>query len=121
DNTSDTENATLMFEFMALSNHRKNMRSEIARFGKQFRTTQIKVIEKFFKDRNIAGKDWPSTASLAFMMEALTRTMAFDKALGVTQGDADTREFVRRLIKDLESLPSAKSAEAKGSRRKRAS
>jgi len=121
DNTSDTENATLMFEFMALSNHRKNMRSEIARFGKQFRTTQIKIIEKFFKDRDISGKDWPSIASLSFMMEALSRTMAFDKALGVTQGDADTREFVKRLINDLEILPSAKGADATASRRNRAS
>lgn len=98
---ADTRGAAFMTEFVALANHRKSIRAEIARFAERFRSAQIEALHAALAERGVPEDEFPPIAAL-LLMTGLTQVLALEDALGVTAGHDTTRAFVERKIAELD-------------------
>jgi len=88
DMCSDTEGAALSAEFMALANHRKNIRAEIGRYAEQFRTMQVEVLSRVLEESGVDPKVWPLPA-IVFLLESAARVLVIEQSLGMSTGHAE--------------------------------
>lgn len=98
--TCDSHDVVLSYEFVALANHRKIIRAEIAEFGDRFRERQLKILSGLLEKKSkVVG--WPPIVTL-IMLDSLARMLAVEGALGMKVGHVKARAAVGRLIKHLE-------------------
>lgn len=88
-------------EFVALANHRKDIRDEIASYAKRFRREQAEALTNVLKQDGIDIGSFPPAALLT-VMTALSRVLVMEEALGVTVGHAETLELVDRFLSRFE-------------------
>ncbi|MDQ1433078.1 MAG: hypothetical protein QOF40_3680 [Actinomycetota bacterium] len=93
--------ATLNIEFVALGNHRKSIRDEIARYAEQFRDLQLDAITAILDDHGVAAESCPPIVVL-LAMTGVTQVMALETALGMTAGHTEMTEFVEAWIDEAE-------------------
>lgn len=93
---SSQPGAALTAEFVALANHRKAIRAEIAAAAERYRAAQIESLTRLASDD--AGLAGVSPAALAVFTTGMARIIWMENALGVTVGHAETLELVDRLI-----------------------
>jgi AcrR family transcriptional regulator len=105
---TDLRGAAFSIEFVALANHRKAIRTEIARYAERFRTVQIEALTAALEADGITGDQLPPIVAL-LMMTGLSQVLALEEALGVTAGHGATISFVQGMIDRLE--PSGSQAE----------
>src|SRR3954471_3203021 len=98
---TDLRGATFNIEFVALANHRKAIRDEIARYARQFREMQLAAIATILEARGIAPETLPPIV-LMLAMTGVTQVMALEEALGVTGGHEEMLEFVAARIEEME-------------------
>ena len=101
---ADPRGAAFTMEFVALANHRKAIRAEIARYAERFRAAQLEAVTAALAEHGIPEDQLPPIVAL-LMMTGLSQVMALEDALGVTTGHDTTREFVERAIDQLERRP----------------
>ncbi len=99
---ADPRGAAFAVEFVALANHRKSIRSEIARYAERFRAAQIEAITAALAATDLDPADRPPPEVALLLMTGLTQVLSLENALGVTSGHAATLSFVERLIEQLE-------------------
>jgi AcrR family transcriptional regulator len=99
---ADPRRTAFTIEFVALANHRKAIRDEIARYAERFRTAQLDAVTTALADAGFGADDLPPLAAL-LLMTGLTQAMALEQSLGFTAGHDTVRTFVERTITDLES------------------
>ena len=97
----DTQGTVLTMEFVALANHRKAIRAEIARYAERYRAAQIEAVRTALAHHDIADDRLPAIVAL-LAMTGLSQVLALEDALGVTTGHDTTRAFVDRLLEQLE-------------------
>jgi AcrR family transcriptional regulator len=97
----DTEGTALTAEFVALSNHRKAIRAEIATAVEQFRAAELAVLTRAFDRYGVSPEDI-SPAVAATLLASVTRFLAAEDTLGMSDGHTETVAFVERLIRRLE-------------------
>jgi AcrR family transcriptional regulator len=98
---ADPRGAALTIEFVALANHRKAIRAEIADYAERFRRAQLDALRAVLTADGVSGDQLPAIVAL-LMMTGLTQVLAIEQALGVTAGHDETRSFVEGLISRLE-------------------
>ena len=98
---ADPRGARFTTEFMALANHRKAIRAEIARYAERFRAAQLEALTAAFAARGVAADQMPPIAAL-LLMTGLSQVLALEGALGVTDGHDATLEFIEQAIDRLE-------------------
>jgi AcrR family transcriptional regulator len=98
---TDLGGATLNIEFVALANHRKAIRDEIARYAQRFRELQLDAIGAVLGDHGVSPETCPPIV-LLLAMTGVTQVMALETALGVTAGHAEMTEFVDAWIQKAE-------------------
>ncbi len=97
----DTRGTALTMEFMALANHRKAIAAEIAEAVERFRAEELRVLTEAFGRYGVSPDDIsPSVA--AALLESVTRFLAAEATLGLSDGHVETVAFVERLIRRLE-------------------
>jgi AcrR family transcriptional regulator len=117
---SDRKIAVLASEFVALANHRRTIRAEVARYGKQFRAVQTQLVARISSERGISATQYPP-AAMAMIMEGIARTLATEESLGMSAGHADAVRLVKRYLDIVEPVRAprravrAKSLRANGS------
>jgi AcrR family transcriptional regulator len=99
--TTDARGAALTMEFAALANHRKAIRSEIARYAERFRQMQLEVLATVLDGSGISAERCPPTVAL-LAMTGISQVIALERALGITTGHQETLAFVERHIDQLE-------------------
>ena len=99
--TTDARGAALTMEFAALANHRKAIRTEIARYAERFRRMQLEVLSGVLEDSGISADRCPSTVAL-LAMTGISQVIALERTLGITTGHDETLAFVERHIDELE-------------------
>ncbi len=109
---ADRQGAVLTLEFVALANHRKAIRSEIARYAARFRAAQVEAMGEALASAGIDEDQLPPVAAL-LLMTGLAQVLALEDTLGVSAGHDVTLEFIDGAIAELE----ARSARASGTRR----
>jgi AcrR family transcriptional regulator len=98
---SDQRGAAFTLEFVALANHRKEIRAEIARYAERFRAAQVEAMRGAFAASGIAEDETPAEVAL-LIMTGLAQVLALEETLGVTSGHETTARYVERMIALLE-------------------
>ncbi len=98
---TDPRGAAFTIEFVALANHRKAIRAEIARYAERSRAAQLEALATALATDGIAPDRIPPIVAL-LLMTGLSQVLSLERALGVTAGHEDTLAFVRELIDKFE-------------------
>jgi len=96
----DPRGAALTIEFVALANHRKAIRAEIARYAERFRAAQLDAVTAALETHGVADRMPPIVALL--LMTGVSQVLAIEQALGVTQGHDATVAYIEDAIGRLE-------------------
>ncbi len=101
DLTHDYSGNALTMEFLALSNHRKAIRSEIAAYSTKFRTLQLETLSDVLRRHGVDLDRWPAV-SLILAMAGISRYLHMEEAFGVDIGHRETIAVIEREIRTLE-------------------
>ena len=97
----DDAGTALTYEFVALANHRKEIRSEIARYAERFRTMQVASLVDILESAGVDTSAFPPGAVSVFLT-SLSRVLIMERTLGLTAGHADAVAVAERFIEQLD-------------------
>jgi AcrR family transcriptional regulator len=103
--STDPRGAIFTMEFVALANHRKALRKEIAHHAERFRQMQLDAIASVLGRYGIPADTCPPVA-VVLAMTGLSQVLVLEKALGITSGHDETVALVEGYLRELEG-PSA--------------
>jgi len=113
DLTHHQSNQAVTMEFIALANHRKAIRTEIAASSKKFRLMQIETMSTVLKGYGVDPEAWPP-ASIILMMTGISRFLLIEEAFGLDLGHEETIDLIECHITALEgprqSIPARQSS-----------
>lgn len=107
DVTVDPRGVGILTEFMALGNHREEIRAELAVGAERFREAQVAALTLILRNRSGDVAVPPDVVSI--LIAAVGRLIVLEAAMGITTGHANTMALVRKLLDDYE-MPEAESA-----------
>ncbi|MFB4309558.1 TetR/AcrR family transcriptional regulator [Actinomadura sp. GTD37] len=99
--THDFSGNALTMEFIALANHRKAIRAEIAAYSRKFRTLQLETLSGVLEGYGVDSRRWPP-ASLILLMAGISRFLHIEEGFDLDIGHAETVAVVEREIRALE-------------------
>jgi len=94
----------ISMEFMALANHRKEMRAEIAYYADRFREEQRQAVAAALQCYGVDSKDVPPVV-FTVLMTSLSRMLVLEQAVGMSAGHAETLDLVETYLRRLEGEP----------------
>ncbi|MBV8786559.1 MAG: TetR/AcrR family transcriptional regulator [Mycobacterium sp.] len=94
----------ISMEFMALANHRKEMRAEIAYYAERFREEERQAVTAALERYGDTGLDMPPVV-WTVLMSSLSRFLVLEQAVGISGGHAETKELVESYLRRLEGEP----------------
>jgi AcrR family transcriptional regulator len=97
----DRSNSASTMEFIALANHRKVIRDEIAEYSRRFRNEQLVALADVLEGYGIDPGEWPATV-VVLILSSVSRFMLIEEAFGVDVGHAETEARVEDFIRGLE-------------------
>jgi AcrR family transcriptional regulator len=98
---ADPRGAAFTLEFVALANHRKEIRAEIARYAERFRSAQVEAVTAALDRYDIGEDELPPIVAL-LLMTGLSQVLGIEDTLGMTAGHDTTLAFVEQVIDQLE-------------------
>ncbi len=101
---TDPAFAGISMEFMALANHRKEMRAEIAYYAERFREEQGKVVTAALQRYGVDQNDVPPVV-WTVLMTSLSRMLVLEQAIGMSGGHVETMSLVESYLRRLEGEP----------------
>jgi AcrR family transcriptional regulator len=102
--SSDSAATAITMEFVALANHRKALKAEIAYYAERFREEQQKALSTVLQRYGVDRADVPPLV-WSVLMTSVSRVLVMEQALGMSSGHAETVEFVERYLHRLEGDP----------------
>jgi AcrR family transcriptional regulator len=111
--SSDSTEVVLNQEFMALANHRKAIRAEIAQCGEQYRKIQLDALNRFFKEHGVTPEMPAGVAT--FLISAIGTLKVLEETVGISFAHAEMTQVVEAALKKFEAglKAQAKSASAR--------
>ena len=97
----DRSNGDLNTEFIALANHRKAIRSEIAESSRTFRHGQLDALAGVIEASQSADGS-RSPEAIVLLLSAVSRFLTTENAFDLDIGHAEVIEFVERCIGEIE-------------------
>lgn len=91
-------------EFIALANHRKALKAEIAYYAERFREEQRKALSTVLDRYGIDRAEVPALV-WSVLMTSISRVLVIEQALGMSAGHAEIVAFVERYLRRLEGDP----------------
>ncbi|ABW10174.1 MULTISPECIES: TetR/AcrR family transcriptional regulator [Parafrankia] len=98
----DSRGTTLMVEFMALANHRKAIRSEIAAYAERFREAELATLSRVLTAAGVDPATIPPVV-VTCLMASVSRVLVMEGALGMTMGHRETIDLVERYLTEIEA------------------
>ncbi|MBL7488361.1 TetR/AcrR family transcriptional regulator [Frankia sp. AgB1.9] len=99
--TQDFSSNALTMEFIALANHRKAIRTEIAAYSRTFRTLQLDALSGVLASYGLDPQRWPP-AALIVMIAAVSRFLHIEDGFDVDIGHMELITVIEREIRALE-------------------
>ena len=87
-------------EFVALANHRKAIRAEIANYAERFRTMQLDAIAAILAQRRALPEGVTAEVVLV-VLAGVAQLVALERALGVSGGHDQTLALVEKYLDDF--------------------
>ena len=110
--SADETSSALLIEFMALGNHRKTIRAEIAETSERSRKVQLDALAATRKNR-AGSNDEIADAALLFLMAGIPKVMLMESDLGLSTGHTETLDLITRYLDWTEpAQPSKQSRKA---------
>lgn len=97
----DESHTARTMEFIALANHRKAIRTEIATAAERFHHMQRKTLARALKGYGVDPEAWPAS-SVIVMLTGIARYLLIEQAFDVHLGHAETVALVEEHIRRLE-------------------
>ncbi|WP_068186966.1 TetR/AcrR family transcriptional regulator [Mycobacterium sp. UM_CSW] len=94
----------ISMEFMALANHRKAMRAEIAYYAERLREGERQAVTTALQQYGVGREQMPP-AVVAVLMSSLSRFLVLEQAIGMSNGHAETVQLVEDHLRRLEGEP----------------
>lgn len=102
---NSTHGARLFMEFMALANHRKAIRSEIAAYAERFCDVEESAVTLAMRAHGVDMTAFPPVV-MSMIVTSLARIVLLERGLGITRGHAEAEAFVEHYLQRFE-LPSS--------------
>jgi AcrR family transcriptional regulator len=101
DLSRDPRGTALTMEFVALANHRKAIKAEIASSAERFRADQIRRLESVLERHGVAAQCPPLVFTV--LLSSISRFLVIEsETLGMVTGHAETVAFVEEFLRRLE-------------------
>jgi AcrR family transcriptional regulator len=97
----DRSGSALTMEFIALANHRKVIRDEIADYSRRFRRAQLDVLSDVLDGYGVDRERWPASV-VALILSSISRYLLMEEAFDVDIGHSETEAVVEDFIRGLE-------------------
>ncbi|MDE2595524.1 MAG: TetR/AcrR family transcriptional regulator [Sphingomonadales bacterium] len=97
---TDTSRTELALETMALANHRKAIRAEIAAHSERMRARQVEAFTRVLGGK-LAGPEACPPAALSLILAGIGRALIMEGAFGVESGHAEAKGYVERMIERM--------------------
>jgi AcrR family transcriptional regulator len=104
----DRKNGNLNTEFVALANHRKAIRSEIAESSRTFRRGQLAALARVLEAPRSATA-FRSPEAVVLLLSAVSRFLITENAFDLDIGHNEVIEFVDQCITEIEGERAATS------------
>jgi hypothetical protein len=88
-------------EFMALGNHRKEIRAEPAAGAEKFREAQVAALTFILREH--AGSASLSPEVVSVLIAAIGRLIVLESAMGITTGHYKTLQLVSKYLQKYEA------------------
>jgi AcrR family transcriptional regulator len=102
--STDPAATAITMEFVALANHRKALKAEIAYYAERFREEQRKALSTALERYGVDAVQVPPLV-WSVLMTSVSQILVMEQALGMSAGHAETVEFVERYLRRLEGDP----------------
>jgi AcrR family transcriptional regulator len=102
--STDPAATALTWEFVALANHLKPMRAEIADYAERMRVAQRDALASIIERYEIDPEEFPPVV-MSVLMTSLARMVSMEAELGMSTGHAETARFVERYLQRFEGDP----------------
>jgi AcrR family transcriptional regulator len=99
--THDQANTALNLEFMALGNHRKAVRTEVANYSRTFRRLQLESLSGVLEGYGLDPERWPPSAVI-LLLASVSRFLLMEEAYDLDLGHTETIALVERFLRELE-------------------
>lgn len=101
----DRSNGDLNAEFIALANHRKAIRSEIAESSRTFRRRQLAALASVIETSQSSNGS-KSPEAVVLLLSAVSRFLTTEDAFDLDIGHAEVIKFVEGCIREIEGARS---------------
>lgn len=98
---TDTGRTALALEFMALANHRKTIRTEIAAYAARLRELNAQAISQLPPECQLPGNH-ASPLALSVIMVGVARALVLEEGLGVAAGHDEARALITTWLDQVE-------------------
>jgi AcrR family transcriptional regulator len=102
---NNAHGARLLMEFMALANHRKEIRNEIAAYAARFGHLEESAVTLALRAHGVDVAEFPPVV-MSMIVTSLARILVLERSLGITRGHAEAGDFIERVL-DRYEMPSA--------------
>jgi len=99
---NSTQGAQLMLEFMALGNHRKAIRSEIADYAERYGDMEAAALTQAMRTHGVDMTEFPPVV-MSMILTSVARIMLLEQSLGIDRGHDAVQEFVGRYLDRFEA------------------
>lgn len=100
--SNDRSGMGLIYEFMALANHRPALRKEIAHANIRTRRMHIALITRALEDHGTDIQQYPPNV-ISVLLSGAALQLTSEEAIGVIEAHSDTYRYVEQLIAGVES------------------
>lgn len=98
---TDNRDSGLILEYVALANHRKALRSEIASAAQQFLEVQAGTIRSVLVRHGISAEDLPPVVAMSVLL-GTSQLLTMEASLGLSGGRDDVIEYFERHIRKFD-------------------
>jgi AcrR family transcriptional regulator len=98
---NSTHGAQLFMEFMALANHRKEIRSEIASYAHRFGDIEESAVTLAMRSHGADVAAFPPVV-MSMIVTSLARILLLERGLGITRGHDEAEAFIERYLERFE-------------------
>jgi AcrR family transcriptional regulator len=102
---NSTHGARLFMEFMALANHRKAIRSEIAAYAERFGDAEENAVMLAMRAHGVDVAAFPPVV-MSMIVTSLARIVLLERGLGITRGHDEAEAFIKDYLERFE-LPAS--------------
>jgi AcrR family transcriptional regulator len=102
--STDPAATAITMEFIALANHRKALKAEIAYYAERFREEQRKALTTILDRYDVARVKIPPLV-WSVLMTSVSRVLVIEQALDMSAGHRETVEIVEDYLRHLEGDP----------------